>query len=129
MAVLPEGQQMWIAYLGEIRRVTIVEKGVGEEVFKKGHKRPKDPYIVFDTIEEAEFVMASAELHHNPLAARIAAVELSKKHGVVMTQNPAHSVEDDDGEEGEEEEEEEEGEEEEDVEEDDDDGYERADDD
>lgn len=80
MPRLPEGQTMWIAYLGEVRQVKIIEKGHRGTVFKRGQK-PKDPYVVFDEIDEEEFVMASADLHHNPRDAQIAAKRLAKQEG------------------------------------------------
>lgn len=126
---LEEGQRMWIAYLGEIRAVTIVEKGVRGMKFKRG-KRPKDPYIVYDDNDEEEFVMASEDLHHNPRDAHIAAAELAKEHGVQLVTNPVEPEEDEDEDTGEEEdggeeEEYEEEDEEEEEEGDDEDEYER----
>lgn len=71
---------MWIAYLGEVRQVKIVEKGHGGVVFKRGEK-PKDPYVVYDEIDQEEFVMGSADLYHNPRDAQIAAQRLAKQEG------------------------------------------------
>lgn len=80
MPVLPKDQKMWVAYVEEIRRVSIVEKGCGEQVFKRGMK-PKDPYVVFDAIEKEQYVIASADLHHTPREARIAMKKLAQEHG------------------------------------------------
>lgn len=80
MPRLPNEQRMWIAYLGEVRQVKIVEKGHGGVVFKRGEK-PKDPYVVYDEIDQEEFVMGSADLYHNPRDAQIAAQRLAKQEG------------------------------------------------
>lgn len=80
MPRLPNEQKMWIAYLGEVRQVKIVEKGHGGVVFKRGEK-PKDPYVVYDEIDEERFVMGSADLYHNPRDAQIAAKRLAKQEG------------------------------------------------
>lgn len=85
-----KGQKMWVAYVGEVRRVEVIQKGTGGTRFKKGSK-PKDPYVVYDEIDEEEFVMGSDDLHHNPRDAQIAAAELQKKHGAALedfTNNP-----------------------------------------
>ena len=84
---LAEGQKMWVAYLGEIRAVTVVEKGVRVMKFKRG-KKPRDAYIVYDVLDEEEFVMSSDDLHHNPRDAHIAAAELAKEHNVQLVKNP-----------------------------------------
>lgn len=123
---LENGQRMWIAYLGEIRAVTVVEKGVRGMKFKRGAK-PKDPYIVHDEIDEEEFVMGSADLHHNPREAHIAAAELAREHGIQLVANaPEEPLEEnpvgDGGGADEEEEEDEEEEDEGEYEEDDDEG-------
>lgn len=124
-------QSMWVAYLGEIRRVTIVEKGTRGMGFKVG-KRPKDPYIVYDEMDEEEFVMASADLHHNPRDAQIAAAELAREHGVQLPApekvNPVEPEEEEGEDAAEEEEDEEEEEEDQEEEEDDDDDLEQEDD-
>lgn len=108
---LPVDQSMWIAYLGEVRRVTIVQKGTGGTRFKKGTK-PRDPYVVYDEVDDEEFVMSSDDLHHNPRDAQIAAAELQKKHGLVSAQEDyAHNPLEPSDDEEEEPEEEEEGDE------------------
>lgn len=81
MATLPNDQYMWIAYLGEVRRVRIVEKGCGDVVFKPKMK-PKNPYVVYDEVDEEHFVMGLDDLHHNPREAQIAAAKLAQEHGV-----------------------------------------------
>lgn len=118
---LAEGQKMWIAYLGEIRTVTVVEKGVRGMKFKRG-KRPKDAYIVYDLLDEEEFVMSSDDLHHNPRDAHIAAAELAKEHGVQLVSNPTPPA--DEGQDDDEDQDDEEDQDDDEEDEDEDDGEE-----
>ncbi len=83
MADLPAGQHMWVAYPGEVRRVRIVEKGAGGVVFKRG-TRMKNPYVVFDDVDDEDFVMPCADLHHSPREASIEAAKLANEHGMVQ---------------------------------------------
>lgn len=130
MPDLPKGQYMWISYTDEIRRVSIICKGCGDVVYKRGHKKPKNPYVIYDEMDDEEFVMGIDDLHHNPRDATLAALVLAKEHGVPMTaSNLELNPISDEEEEGEEEEEEEggdendeEGEEEDDEEKKEDDG-------
>jgi len=139
MPKLPEKQKMWIAYVNEIRQVTIIAKGAGEQVFKRGMK-PKDPYVVFDAVEKAEYVVASADLHHTPRDARIAMLKLAREHDLIEEvdededEDEDEEADEDDDEDYEEVEEDEDEEEEDDEydeeeEEEEDEGYERVDED
>lgn len=116
---------MWMAYATEIRRVQIVQKGTGGVRFKQGAK-PHIPYVVYDEIDEEEFVVSIDDLHHNPRDAEADYLRRAKEHGVVvpegqpLSSNPVEEEEDeedeDDAGEDEDEDEEDDGTEEDDEE-------------
>lgn len=86
----------WIAYTNKIEKVKLVRRGTGG---RKLHQDIDDPMVVVSE-EGDEFVMASADLHDNPVQAHVASIALARENGLepVLSPNPVE----DETEEGEE---------------------------